>query len=90
MRLPFGLIYAQDIFQKKVDEAFGDLPGVTGIDDDIVIYGRDRSDHDANLRAVMEQACETGLHFNPDKCKIRCTEIPFFGNISDSRMMNDA
>lgn len=81
LRLPFGLICAQDIFQKKVDEAFGDLPGVTGIADDIVIYGRDQSEHDANLRAVMERARETGLRFNPDKCKIRCTEIPFFGNI---------
>ena len=81
LRLPFGLICAQDIFQKKVDEAFGDLPGVTGIADDIVIYGRDLSDHDANLRAVMERARETGLRFNADKCKIRCTEIPFFGNI---------
>ena len=29
----------------------------------------------------MECACETGLRFNADKCKIRCTEIPFFGNI---------
>ena len=90
MRLPFGLICAQDIFQKKVDEAFGDLPGVTGIADDIVIYGRDQSDHDANLRAVMERAHETGLRFNPDKCKIRCTEIPFFGNIiSDSGLRPD-
>ena len=90
MRLPFGLICAQDIFQKKVDEAFGDLPGVTGIADDIVIYGRDQSDHDANLRAVMERARETGLRFNPDKCKIRCNEIPFFGNIiSDSGLRPD-
>jgi len=31
LRLPFGLICAQDIFQKKVDETFGDLHGVTGI-----------------------------------------------------------
>ena len=81
LRLPFGLICAQDISQKKADEAFGDLPGVTGIADDIVIYGRDLSDHDANLRAVIERARETGLRYNADKCKIRCTEIPFFGNI---------
>ena len=79
--LPFGLICAQDIFQKKVDETFGDLPGVTGIADDIVIYGCDLVDHDANLKAVMERARETGLRFNTDKCKIRCTEIPFFGHI---------
>ena len=90
LRLPFGFIGAQDIFQKKVDKAFGDLPGVTGIANDIVIYGRDQSDHDANLRAVMERACETGLRFNPDKCKMRCTEIPFFGNIiSDSGLRPD-
>jgi len=68
--LPFGLICAQDIFQKKVDEAFGDLPGVTGITDDIVIYGYDLANHNANLKA--------------DKCKIRCTEIPFFGHIISS------
>jgi len=86
------LICAQDIFQKKVDETFGDLPGVTGIADDIIVYGykEDHSDHDANLRAVMEHARETGLHFNADKCKIRCTEIPFFGHtISTSGLRMD-
>ncbi|KAK3731888.1 hypothetical protein QZH41_008990, partial [Actinostola sp. cb2023] len=56
LRLPFGLICAQDIFQKKVDETFGDLPGVTGIADDIVVYGNDLSEHDTNLKAVMERA----------------------------------
>ena len=81
LRLPFSLICTQDIFQKKVDETFSDLPGVTGIVDDIVIYGNDLADHDTNLKAVMERARETGLRFNADKCKIRCTEIPFFGHI---------
>jgi len=28
LRLPFGLVCAQDIFQRKVDETFGDLPCV--------------------------------------------------------------
>ena len=81
LRLPLGLICAQDVFQKKIDETFGDLPAVTGIADDIVIYGYDLGDHDTNLRAVMERARETGLRFNADKCKIRGTEISFFGNI---------
>ena len=79
--LSFGLICAQDIFQNKVDETFGDLPGVTGITDDIVIYGCNLSDHDTNLKVVMERACETGLRFTADKCKIRCAEIPFIGQI---------
>ena len=84
LRLPFCLICVQDIFQKKVDETFGDLPGVTGIADDIIIYGCDLADHDTNLKAVMERAREPGLRFKAEKCKIRCTEIPFFGHIISS------
>ena len=77
------LICAQDVFQRKVDETFGDLAGVTGIADDIVVngYKSDFSDHDANLHAVLQRAHETGLRFNLDKCKFRCTHIPFFGHI---------
>lgn len=75
--LPFGLICAHDIFQKKVDETFSDLPGIT---DDIVIHGNDLADHNANLKAVMECARKTELHLNVNKCKL-CTQIPFFGLI---------
>ena len=56
LRLPFDLICAQDIFQRKVDETFGDLPGVTGIVDDIVVHRYDDHDHDKNLRAVLQRA----------------------------------
>ena len=81
LRLSFGLICAQDIFQRKFDESFGNLPGVTGFADYIIVYGYkdDQGDHDANLQAVIERARETGLKFNPEKCKIGCTEVPFFG-----------
>ena len=63
MRLPFGLNCVQDVFQKKVDETFSDTPGVTGISDDLIVVGykSDGSDHDANLRAVLERARATGL-----------------------------
>ena len=83
MRLPFGLICAQDVFKSKVDETFGDSAGVTGIADDIVVHGynSDFSDHDENLPAVLQHARETGLRINLDKCKFRCTRISFFGHI---------
>lgn len=59
--LPFGLICSQDIFQRKVNETFGDLSRVTGIADDIVVYGYDDRNHDKNLSAVLQHAFETGL-----------------------------
>ena len=82
LRLPLGLICAQVIFQRKVDETFGDLPCVTAIADDIVVYSynSDFSDHDENLHAFLQSAHETGLRFNLDECKFRCTRIPFFGH----------
>ena len=83
LRLPFGLICAQDVFQKKVDGTFSDIPGVTGISYDIIVVGfeADGSDHDANLAAVLERARATGLRFNDKKVVVRCKRIPFFGNI---------
>ena len=79
LRLRFVLICTQDVFQRKVDETFGDLAGVIGIADDIVVYGykSDFSDHDENLRAVIQRSRETGLRFNLDKCKFRYTPFPF-------------
>lgn len=80
-RLPFGLNSAQDVFQKKVDQTFEGLPGVIGIVDDIVVYGKDDAEHDANLIRLMDRTREVGLRLNPNKCKIRQEEIKFFGHI---------
>ena len=76
-RLAFGLICAQDVFQRKVDETFGNMPGVTGIADDIIITGfkEDGSDHDANLKAVLERARECSVTFNEEKMVIKCKKI---------------
>ena len=82
-RLPFGLSSAQDVFQERVDNIFGDVPGCTGIADDLIIAGwkEDGSDHDATLKTVLERARSSGLRFNDDKMVVRCKEIPFFGHI---------
>ncbi|MEW8546431.1 MAG: RNase H-like domain-containing protein, partial [Candidatus Thiodiazotropha sp.] len=81
LRLPFGICASSDIFQMKIDEVFEGLSGVTAIVDDILIYGRTRQEHDANLRKVLERAQSTGIRFNPDKCTIGVNEIPFFGHV---------
>ena len=45
-RLPMGSIVAQDVFQRKLNAIFLDIPGVTGIADDMVIYGKTDLEHD--------------------------------------------
>jgi hypothetical protein len=39
-RMPFGLVCAQDIFQRMVDEFIEGLEGVRAVADDIVVSGR--------------------------------------------------
>ena len=82
-RLPFGLSVAQDVFQRKIDETFGDIPGCFGIADDLVIAGwqEDGKDHDETLHAVLQRVRNTGTRFNDEKMVIRCKQIPFFGHI---------
>lgn len=54
-RLPFGIVSAQDEFQRRMDEAYEGLPGVAAIVDDIIVYGCTKEEHDANLRAMLER-----------------------------------
>lgn len=57
---------------------------MTGIAYDIIFYGlkSDSGNHDnENLRAVMKRAREIGMKFNPEKSKIRCNSILYFGHI---------
>ena len=44
-----GSIVAQDMFQRKLDAIFLSVPGVTGIADDMIIYGRTNQEHDQHL-----------------------------------------
>ncbi|KAK2720320.1 hypothetical protein QYM36_004265 [Artemia franciscana] len=79
-RMPFGLICAQDEFQRKMEETFGNLKGVGVIVDDILVSGKDE-EHDENLRKVLETAREVGVRFNPEKCIFGSTSVPCFGHL---------
>lgn len=81
LRVPFGLNISQDEFQRKIDESFEGISGVTAIVDDILVFGRTRDEHDENLRPVLKRARERGIKLNPDKCTIGVTEVPYFGHI---------
>ena len=67
LRLPFGLNVSSEIFQKKILEAFQDLPGIVCIADDVVIHGRDKEEHDKHLKAFMARCRELGVKLNAEK-----------------------
>ena len=79
-RLPMGSIVAQDIFQRKLDGIFLDVPGVTGIADDMVIYGRSDLEDDRHLINFLDICRKNTLTLNPDKMQFRLPQVSFFGH----------
>ena len=79
-RLPMGFIVAQDVFQRKLDAIFLDIPGVTGIADDMIIYGRSDLEHDKHLINFLEVCRKNTLTLNPDKMQFRLPQVSFFGH----------
>ena len=49
-----GTVVASDIFQRKLDSIYIRLSGVTGITDDMVVYGRSEQEHDKHLIQFLE------------------------------------
>ena len=70
-RLPMGSKVASDIFQRMLDSVYIGLPGVTGIADDMVIFGRNEEEHDRNLILFLETTRKNGLVLNKKKLQFK-------------------
>ena len=69
------------MFQQSIDII---LEQCSGTLDDVVVYGRDKSEHDAHRNCIMQVASQEGLVFNSKKCEIKGDNVIFFGTIYDS------
>jgi len=80
LRLPFGISSAPEVFHRTVEQLFEGIDGVKSVHDDIIVWGRNLSDHDEHLRAALTKAREVGLKLNLKKCRFRAKEITFLGD----------
>ena len=80
-RLPFGINSATEIFQRKMMDLFRDEPGVEVIVDDILIHGRDQSEHDARLQRTLGILEKAGVVLNMAKCKFNKHELEYYGHV---------
>lgn len=83
LRMPFGLSMSQDVFQLRMDQIIESCPGIIGIADDVVVFGKTVKDHDENLHNLFKVAKQHGLTFNSEKCKIKEPQVKFYGSIYD-------
>ena len=80
LRLPFGLHSSAEVFEKRVEQLFGDL-NVAIYFDDIAVAGRTQEEHDANLRKLLSRAREVNVKFNRNKVQLNKSEVSYRGHV---------
>ena len=83
IRMPFGLVMSQDVFQHRMDQILEKCPGTVSIADDIVVCGKTEVEQDRNLYNLMEVAKQHGLVFNSETCELKVPRIKLFGMMYD-------
>ena len=56
------------------------MPGVTGIADDMIVYGKTNKEHDGNLLPGSMSEEQPNLMLNSDKMQFRLPKVSFFGH----------
>ena len=75
-----GLSNATDVFVTCIREVLQGLKGCTNIADDLLVYGSTYEDFKTNVLAFLDHCVQEDMHLNPEKVKLDCPEVPFFGN----------
>ncbi|XP_018397777.1 PREDICTED: uncharacterized protein K02A2.6-like [Cyphomyrmex costatus] len=78
-RVSFGISSAPEMFQRKMVQIFGDIPGVQIYFDDLAITGLCLAEHDRALTTVLDGARKNGFKFNPKNIQYRQTDVKFMG-----------
>ena len=79
-RLPFGVSSAPAIFQSFLEQALTGIPGCVNYLDDIIITGKDTSEHLQNFEHLFKRLQENGLRCNLKKCDFFREEVEYLGN----------
>ena len=82
-KLPFGISSAPEHFQMRMSRILSGLAGVVCQMDDVLIFGRDREEHDVRLEAALIRIKSAGITLNKDKCLFGQERIQFLGHIID-------
>ena len=79
--MPFGISCASEAFSQRISQIIEGLDGVAHIQDDIIIWGHSKAEHDKNLEQVLAHFEKSGLKLNKTKCKFGLNEVKFVGHI---------
>ena len=82
-KLPFGISSAPEHFQKRMSKILDGISGVLCLIDDVLVYGKNREEHNARLGEVLERLKEARVSLNPEKCVFCKSKLTFLGHLID-------
>ncbi|XP_062538807.1 uncharacterized protein K02A2.6-like [Armigeres subalbatus] len=80
VRLPFGLCNAPDVFQETLQrKVLGGCKGCRNYQDDILVFGSTKEEHDENLASVLACLANHNVMLNKSKCVFGSQILGFLG-----------
>jgi hypothetical protein len=80
-RLNFGISCASEIFQNEIRKVLNGLEGRLNVSDDILVYGKNETEHNERLMKVLERLEQKGLILNKTMCKIAQKSLTYLGYV---------
>ncbi|KAJ1216559.1 hypothetical protein NDU88_004160 [Pleurodeles waltl] len=79
-RVPFGLASAAAMFQRLMFKLFQELQDVMFFQDDILVMGKTRKEHDSTLEKVLDIIAVKGLTADMTKCNVAKNKVTYLGH----------
>ena len=90
-KMPFGLVNAPATFQRLMEVVLAGLARKVCVVylDDILVFGRTLTEHNANLGRVLERIRMAGLRLKPRKCHFALEEVEYLHLVSTDGVRTD-
>ena len=82
--LPFGISSGSEKFQKNMSQILQGLDGLECNIDDVLVHGKDHTEHDQRWEAVLMRLVEAGVTLNLGKCQFNADRVKFLGHVISS------
>ena len=74
-KLPFGITNVPEQFQCRMSEILNNIPGVVCHVDNVLVFGKDQTEQNDRLHAVLQKIQTAGFTLNKDKYQFSCSRM---------------
>ncbi|KAJ1139971.1 hypothetical protein NDU88_006332, partial [Pleurodeles waltl] len=78
--MPFGLDSISTVFQRELSRVLSNITVAKLFQDDILIFGKDKKEHDCIMRKVLQALMDNGLTVKEQKCKFGKQHVEYLGH----------